>query len=69
MALVTGPGVVKPFWEIPRPCKASSKTFIPRVIGSTNPIWLDADGTGRFQSAHEHVTGLLAKLGREPLKL
>ena len=69
MALATGLGVVEPFWEIPRPCQASSKTFIPRVIGSTNPIWLDADGTGRFQSAHEHAAGLLAKLGREPLKL
>ncbi len=69
VVIATGPGVVEPFWEIPRPYQASSKTFIPRVIGSTNPIWLDADGNGRFQSAHEYAKGLLAKFGGDLLKL
>ena len=69
VAIATGPGVVEPFWEIPRPYQASSKTFIPRVMGSTNPIWLDADGNGRFQSAHEYARSLLAKHGGDSLKL
>ena len=69
VVMATGPGVVEPFWEIPRPYQASSKTFIPRVMGSTNPIWLDADGNGRFKSAHDYARSLLAKHGGDPLKL
>ena len=69
VVMATGPGVFEPFWEIPRPYQASSKTFIPRVMGSTNPIWLDADGNGRFKSAHDYARSLLAKHGGDPLKL
>lgn len=63
VAIATGPGVTKPFWEIPRPYQPSSKTFTPRVIGSTNPIWIDADGDGRFQSAYEIAKKLIEQGG------
>lgn len=53
VAIATGPGVTEAFWEIPRPFQPTSKTFTPRVVGSTNPVWIDADGDGRFQSAFE----------------
>jgi hypothetical protein len=59
VAIATGPGVTEPFWEIPRPYQPSSKTFTPRVIGSTNPIWIDADGNGRFESAYEIAKRLI----------
>ena len=63
VAIATGPGVTEPFWEIPRPYQPSSKTFTPRVIGSTNPIWIDADGDGRFQSAYEIAKKLIEQGG------
>lgn len=51
VAVATGPGVTAPYWEISRPYQPSSKVFTPRVIGSTNPVWVDADGDGKFSSA------------------
>jgi hypothetical protein len=63
VAIATGPGVTEPFWEIPRPYQPSSKTFTPLVIGSTNPIWIDADGDGRFESAYEIAKRLIEQGG------
>lgn len=74
VAVATGPGVTEPFWEIPRPYQPSSKVFTPRVIGATNPVWLDASGNGRFESAHLVAQELIARHGagtealREALK-
>lgn len=69
VAIATGPGVTEPFWEIPRPYQATSKTFIPRVIGSTNPIWLDSDGDGKFASAFAIAQSLVTKFGSDPSAL
>ena len=48
LAIGSGPGVAAPFWRIPKPYQPTSTTWNPRVIGATNPVWLDADGDGRF---------------------
>lgn len=69
VAIATGPGVTEPFWEIPRPYQPSSKNFVPRVIGSTNPIWLDADGDGRFNSAFAYAEKLLRQHGGDRQKI
>lgn len=69
VAIATGPGVKEPFWEIPRPYQPSSKTFVSRVIGSTNPIWIDADNDGRFLSAFAIAQGLMQRFGSDEAKL
>lgn len=69
VAIATGPGVTAPFWEIPRPYQASSKTFTSRVIGSTNPIWVDADLDGQFSSAYAIAQKLLQSGQDDPAKL
>jgi len=69
VVIATGPGVTEPFWEIPRPYQPSSKTFVPRVVGSTNPIWLDADGDGRFESAFAIARRLIQESGGDRAKL
>jgi hypothetical protein len=69
VVIATGPGVTEPFWEIPRPYQPSSKTFVPRVVGSTNPIWLDADGDGRFESAFAIARRLIQESGGDRSKL
>ena len=43
VAIAEGPGVTEPFWVIPRPYQHESIRYTPRVIGSTNPIWLSVD--------------------------
>lgn len=69
VAIATGPGVKEPFWEIPRPYQPSSKTFVSRVIGSTNPIRIDADNDGRFLSAFAIAKGLVQRFGNDEAKL
>ncbi len=69
VVIATGPGVTEPFWEIPRPYQPSSKSFVPRVVGSTNPIWLDADGDGRFESAVAIARRLIQESGGDRTKL
>jgi hypothetical protein len=59
VVVATGPGVESPHWAIPRPYQPTSKSIATRVIGLTNPIWLDADGDGKFQAAYEYASRLL----------
>jgi hypothetical protein len=69
VVIATGPGVTAPHWEIPTPYQASSKAFTPRVFGSTNPVWLDADGDGKFQSAFAYADSLVKQHGADAAKL
>ena len=48
IAIASGPGLRSPHWAIPRPYQVSSPKWQPRVLGATNPIWVDADGDGKF---------------------
>jgi hypothetical protein len=48
VAIASGPPVTAPYWRIPKPYQATSTAWNPRVIGATNPIWLDCDGDGKF---------------------
>ena len=61
VAIATGPAVTAPFWAIPRPYQPTSTRWEGRVIGSTNPILLDADGDGKFSSARDYARRLVAK--------
>jgi hypothetical protein len=51
VVVASGPGVTAPFWPIARPYQPASKAWTPRVIGATNPIWIDGDGDGKFSLA------------------
>jgi hypothetical protein len=48
VAVATGPGVAAAYWPTPRPYQPTSKAWTPYVIGSTNPIWIDGDGDGKY---------------------
>jgi hypothetical protein len=69
VVIATGPGVTEPFWEIPRPYQPTSKAFVSRVIGSTNPVWVDADGDGRFESAFGIAQRLIKESDGDEAKL
>lgn len=69
VAIATGPGVTAPYWEIPRPYQPSSKAFTPRVVGSTNPIWIDADRDQRFTAAREYAARSVRDASADPARL
>jgi hypothetical protein len=69
VAIATGPGVTAPYWEIARPYQPTSKVFTPRVVGSTNPIWVDSDGDGKFTSARGYAALLVERTGGDAAKL
>jgi hypothetical protein len=48
VAIASGPPVTSPYWRIPKPYQPTSTTWKPRVVGATNPIWVDSDGDGKF---------------------
>jgi hypothetical protein len=50
VVIASGPPVTAPFWRIPKPYQPTSTTWKPRVIGATNPIYVDGDGDGKFTS-------------------
>jgi hypothetical protein len=75
VAIATGPCTTGLHWPIPRPYQPSSPAWKPRVMASTNPIWIDADRDGRFtpprqtaarliEGARGDVARLVAELGR-----
>jgi hypothetical protein len=63
VAIATGPGVVAPYWAIPRPYQPTSSHWTGRVIASTNPIWLDGDGDGKFSAARDYARRLVDRHG------
>jgi hypothetical protein len=69
VAIATGPAVTAPYWAIPRPYQPTSRQWSGRVIGSTNPIWLDADGDGRFTAARGYARKLIEQHGVNPSRL
>ncbi len=69
VAIATGPGVTAPFWETPRPYQPASRTFTPRVLGASNPVWLDGDGDGRFTPARAYAEQLVKRHGTDAAKL
>jgi hypothetical protein len=69
VVIATGPGVTEPFGEIPQPYQPASKTFTSRVIGSTNPVWIDADGDGKFEPAVAIAQRLIKAAGGDREKL
>src|SRR5438045_2141278 len=64
--MATGPGVTSPHWEIPRPYQPSSPKWTPRILGATNPVWLDADGDGKFTSARQYAQRIIETTGTDP---
>ncbi len=70
VAIATGPGVDAPYWPIPRPYQPSRPDWEPRVIGSTSPIYVDADGDGTYRSPRETARRALdAAGGTDPARL
>ena len=61
VAIASGPGVTAPYWRLAPPYQPTSRDLQLRVIGSTNPVWLDADGDGKYTSPRAYAKNLVAQ--------
>jgi hypothetical protein len=59
VAVAIGPGVQKPFWPTAKPYQPASPEWQPYVLGVTGAVRVDADGSGRFDSAYDYAAGIV----------
>lgn len=69
VAVASGPGVRGPYWAIPRPYQPASRAWDPRVLSVTNPVRVDADGSGGWNSPRYYAQLLIEIGGTEPGRL
>jgi hypothetical protein len=69
VAIASGPPVTAPFWPIPKPYQPSSRVWEPRVLGATNPIWVDGDGDGKFTAPRAYAKEIVQRADADPTKL
>ncbi|MDZ4289654.1 MAG: CehA/McbA family metallohydrolase [Prosthecobacter sp.] len=65
VAIASGPGVSGNFWKLAASYQPSSRKRTPRVIGATNPVWVDADGDGKFSAPRSQAEALLKSLSSD----
>jgi len=51
VAVAMGPGVTAPYWPTAKPYQPTSPDFTPYVLGVSGAVFVDADGSGAFDSA------------------
>ncbi|HEY7311632.1 MAG TPA: CehA/McbA family metallohydrolase [Gemmataceae bacterium] len=59
VVVASGPGVRELYWPIARPYQPTSPVVHRRAIGSTGPVWIDADRDGERTSAFAYARRLL----------
>jgi hypothetical protein len=69
VAVASGPGTSAPFWPIPRPYQPTSRRWKARVLGVTNPVYLDGDGDGAWTSPRGYAGQLIERAGIKPSSL
>lgn len=55
VAIATGPGIAAPYWRTAKPYQPTSIEFTPYVLGLSGAVFVDADGSGAFESAFEYA--------------
>jgi hypothetical protein len=44
-----------PYWPIAKPYQPASPDWVPRLMGSTGAVWIDADKNGKANSAYDYA--------------
>lgn len=68
VAVASGPGIREAYWPGPRPYQPARAGWDPRVVGATNPVRLDVDGSG-FTSAAGYAHRLVERHAGRPDEL
>jgi hypothetical protein len=66
VAIASGPGVERPYWPAAKPYQPTSPRWESYVIGSTGAVWVDADGSGKFDSAADYAAKIVEQSGAAP---
>jgi len=61
--IAVGPGVKALYWPIPKPYQPKSADWTSYVLGGTGAVFVDADGDGKFSSAHDYAERLVEASG------
>ncbi|HYE30582.1 MAG TPA: CehA/McbA family metallohydrolase [Methylomirabilota bacterium] len=69
VALVTGTNNLGPFWSLPKPYQATSTRYEPRLFAIANPVYVDANGDGKFTSPRAEAARLLSEAANSAPKL
>ena len=69
VAIASGPPVSAPYWWVPKPYQPASRAWEPRVLGATNPVWVDGDGDGKFTAPRAYAKEIIQRVGTDPGKL
>jgi hypothetical protein len=69
VAIASGPGITAPYWRQAPPYQPDSRELNLRVIGSTNPVWIDADDDGKFTPPRGYAKLIIERTGMDPTKL
>jgi hypothetical protein len=69
VAIASGPPVTAPYGPIAKPYQPSSRAWSPRVVGATNPIWVDGDGDGKFTAPRAYAKEIIERVGGDSGKL
>jgi hypothetical protein len=64
-AVATGPGVTAPYWPGAKPYQRTSPHWEPYVFACTGALFLDADGTGSFQSAFDYAKQVVTEANED----
>ena len=65
VAIASGPGIAAPYWPTAKPYQPTSIEFTPYVLGLSGAVFVDADGSGRFESALEYARREVSAVSRE----
>jgi hypothetical protein len=66
VAIASGPGITAPYWPVAPPYQPASSVWTPRMIGSTNPIRVDADADGVYTSPRAYAESIWRRYGSDP---
>lgn len=55
VAVARGPGISAAHWPTAKPYQPTTIGFTPYVLGLSGAVFVDADGSGRFESAFEYA--------------
>jgi hypothetical protein len=67
VAIATGPGITAPYWPTAKPYQPTSIEFTGSVLGLSGAVFVDADGSGKFESAFEYARRELSADAGQPL--
>ena len=63
VAIADGPGIAAAHWPTAKPYQPTSIEFTPYVLGLSGAVFVDADRSGRFESAFEYARREVSRAG------